>query len=130
MSRIYMFSIPLFACIYAGNTFSQQSFRNKFVQLLNSCGHMFLFMWPHLEHLEITEITEILRSCSHVWEVTLELPEGGKQDILGLSSPYLSFCHNNLAAWAAIDNWEIVHGVDGSFPSRQISLNTSGSCQI
>ena len=44
---------------------------------------MFLFMWPHLEDLEITEITEILRSCSHVWEVTLELAVGGKQDILG-----------------------------------------------
>ena len=78
-----MFSI-IFACIYVGNTFSQQSFGNKFPQLLNSWGHMFLFMWPHLEHLEITEITEILRSCSHVWEVTLELPEGGQTRYFGL----------------------------------------------
>ena len=90
---------------------------------------MFLFMWPHLEDLEITEITEILRSCSHVWEVTLELPEGANKIFWGESSPYLSFCHNNLSQ-AASDNWEKNYFVDGSFPSRQISLAQVGPCQI
>ena len=72
-----------------------------FGQNLDYCGQMFLFMRPHLGDLEITEITEIWRSCSHVWEVTLELRRGerGANKIFwgNLSSPYLSFCHNNLS---------------------------------
>ena len=83
---------------------------------------MFLFMWPHLEDLEITEITEILRSCSHVWEVTLELPLGGKQDILGerrrrICPSVITTCHQ---LQLTIGKWFVLLLMDRPFPDKSV----------